>query len=284
MERKGIRLRRIQWTKYIKMSLITLLRRIDSLISYHNSSKSSDINAVYAGMVFLFGNIRVEFHKELHKKLEEKYLDMSDFCKVQGGSNSMRNCKRCVEYMYAALTDMKAEIESLIEEQDLGKLKKKNDDLRTKVSDLKRGSGVYCSVIGNNCDRIFETKNQCFIIYDYKLKDFGDVVSNAVKTADLEPIISKHIKTGESGGMYCTTICKPIRSSKLCIADITKDNSNVGLEIGLAWRYGKPLILTMDKQERKEPPSDFTAFTRIEYTNSKELEENLKKEIKKCLT
>ncbi|MDI6640380.1 MAG: hypothetical protein QMD78_06125 [Methanocellales archaeon] len=168
----------------------------------------------------------------------------------------------------------------MVEEQNIVDLKKENELLKTQVSDLKRGMGVYCALIGDECNRLFEPKDQCFIIYDYESKEIGDVICKAVKNAGLDPIISKHIKMGESTGMYCTTICEPIRSSKLCITDISKENTNVGLELGLAWRYGKPVILTMDKRKRKNPPSDLSAFTRVNYKDANELERELTKKIK----
>jgi len=173
------------------------------------------------------------------------------------------------------LGDAKAHALSLIDEQNIDEIKEENEFLKTQVIDLKRGLGVYCSLIGDSCMQIFETKNQCFVIYDYDLEGYDTSVSNAIEKSGLKSVISKHLNKGESMGMYCTKICKPIRSSKICIADVTEDNSNVGLEIGLAWRYGKPVILTMNKGERKEPPSDLMAFTRVEYKNLKELEKKL---------
>lgn len=179
------------------------------------------------------------------------------------------------------IADAKAHALGLKEEQDINKIKEENESLKIQINDLKRGHGIYCSLIGESCTKIFESENLCFVIYDYNLKDYDIYASNAIKNSEcgLDPVISKHLNKGESMGMYCTKICKPIRSSKICIADVTKDNSNVGLEIGLAWRYGKPLILTMNKTGRKEPPSDLAAFTRVDYVDLNELEEKLKDQI-----
>ncbi|MDD2666092.1 MAG: hypothetical protein PHD13_01095 [Methanocellales archaeon] len=114
-------------------------------------------------------------------------------------------------------------------------------------------------MIGGKCDRIFEPKDQCFIIYDYESREIEDVIGKSVKSAGLEPVISKHIKMGESTGMYCTTICEPIRSS--CITDISEENTNAGL--GLAWRYGKPVILSRDKQKSQTYQRSHVSTTKM---------------------
>ncbi|MDD2777533.1 MAG: hypothetical protein PHS47_06380 [Methanocellales archaeon] len=135
--------------------------------------------------------------------------------------------------------------------------------------------GTYCALIGDKFNRLFEPKDQCCITYDYESREIEDVIGKAVKSAGLEPIISKHIKLGESTGLYCTTICESIKSSKICITDISEENTNVGLKIGIAWRYGKPVILTRDKTKK----SDISAFTRVNYQDANELETELTRKI-----
>jgi len=162
-------------------------------------------------------------------------------------------------------------LEGLIETSEIGDLKKKHEDLQKRVRELEQGAGTYCALIGEKCEFEVEVKNRCFIIYDYDFGELGERISQVVKKCGLEPRIAGKIELAEAASILCRKVCKEIRSSKLCIADVSKDNTNVGLEVGLAWRYGKPVIVTMDLTKKDKPPSDLSGFTLVLYKNLDEL-------------
>lgn len=261
------------------MSLNSIIQRLEqahkSVEYYRDNDKFPYVSDYYRHTSTL---------AKIVKKVLEDFLKETKFTPVFPNnlySTSMLNVPISVDETFYCIADAKVHALGLIEEQNIEKIKEENELLKIQVNDLKRGHGVYCSLIDESCTKVFENENLCFVIYDYNLTDYDIYASNAIKNSEsgLEPVISKHLNKGESMGMYCTKICKPVRSSKICIADVTKDNSNVGLEIGLAWRYGKPLILTMNKNERKEPPSDLAAFTMVDYRDFKELEKKLSDQI-----
>jgi len=249
------------------MSVLSLLRRTEKLIEQmKNRSKGGYITY---NLVSTLNKLVNKILNDIQK--ETGYAPIYPVMRVDGSYG--------IQSTLDTLEDVHAQLQALVEERNIVNLKEENVSLQNQVNDLKRGMGVYCELIGNKCNRLFEPKDQCFIIYDYESKEFENAICNPVRNAGLEPVISKHIKIGESTGMYCTTICEPIRSSKLCVADISKENTNVGLEVGLAWRYGKPVILTMDKTKKENLPSDLAAFTLVYYKDAKELERELTKKV-----
>jgi hypothetical protein len=58
-------------------------------------------------------------------------------------------------------------------------------------------------------------------------------------------------------------ICANIQESRAVIADLSKQNANVFLELGLAWGAGRPFILLA--QDRKKLPFDTRSFHVIKY-------------------
>lgn len=175
-------------------------------------------------------------------------------------------------------------LEGLVDTSDIEQLKQKNSKLREKVTELEKGAGTYCALIGDKCEIQVETKDRCFVIFDYGLdQKYEKIVEKTFEDTKIEPRIAKKIERPRSESVLCTKVCKEIRSSQLCIADVTQDNINVGLEVGLAWRYGKPVIITMDKNERSKPPSDFHGFEFIFYENYNQLEEDFEDKITKLV-
>lgn len=82
------------------------------------------------------------------------------------------------------------------------------------------------------------------------------------------------------GGGFCK-ICQLMWFSDFGIAELGDLNQNVFLEIGSMWGFRKPIIFTINREftKIKEVPFDLKNFIFIPYSNSKELEENLKDKI-----
>lgn len=144
--------------------------------------------------------------------------------------------------------------------------------------------GQYCPIMDKLCTTSVETKNHCFIIFKYGENgdEWCEVVSSVVDGLGINPIISRELSNGTSKGSHCTLICEPIRSSIMCIADISKDCTNVGFEIQLAWKYNKPLILTFHEDSvtgRNQPPFDLQGLLYVCYDDHEQLKERLENKI-----
>jgi hypothetical protein len=197
--------------------------------------------------------------------------DLNDDIKEETGKSFPTPFSSEPSDILGVLSSMLGYLEGLIEVSEIGDLKKKYEELEKKARELEKGAGTYCALIGEKCEFEVEVKNRCFIIYDYDFGKLGERISQVVKKCGLEPRIAGKIDLAESASILCRKVCKEIRSSKLCIADVSKENTNVGLEVGLAWRYGKPVIVTMDLTKRDKPPSDLSGFTLVLYKNLDEL-------------
>jgi hypothetical protein len=87
-------------------------------------------------------------------------------------------------------------------------------------------------------------------------------------------------------GLIIADIIEQINASKIVIADITPENSNVFYEVGYAHAYRKPTILIAEKGRRL--PFDVSAFRTLFYENTiagkRIVEEGLRKHLKAILT
>lgn len=139
----------------------------------------------------------------------------------------------------------------------------------------------YCNMLKANCLHEIVVKNQCFIMMSYKRSDrleqtLTDVIKN---TYGLRPVIAKEVKIEESSFMFCEKICRQIRSSLICFADVSRDNTNVGFELGIAWECKKPFFYSMNKRIRHSPPSDLAGLYGLWYDNYGQLRNKMIKEI-----
>ena len=148
-----------------------------------------------------------------------------------------------------------------------------------------------CLIFGRPCHKTdIGQREQCFIIMDYKgahSSSIKDVLRISVQKAfSLKPVLASEVKLPWSKDMFCDKICEPIRRSKLSIADITYDNTNVGFEIGISQMMGVPVIITFHKEWREETiggkidfsiiPADFAGRYVVPYSNHEDLTQKLK--------
>lgn len=234
--------------------------------------------------------------QRLYQSVHEIYLRDKGLFETPAANDALRDLNREVAKEYGksfhmpissypeeilnALSPILGHLEGLIEISEMGDLKKKYEELEKKARELEKGAGIYCALIGEKCEFEVEVKNRCFIIYDYDFGELGERLSQIIKKFGLGPRIAGKIDLAESRSLLCSKVCKEIRASKLCIADVSKENTNVGLEVGLAWRYGKPVIVTMDRKKRDKPPADLSGFTLVLYENLDELEEELSRTLR----
>jgi len=168
----------------------------------------------------------------------------------------------------------------------------------------------FCERIDEKCPhKISKISKDCFVMMAYKetySKEIERILKKVIKSVlKLNPILAKNIKHTGSTDLYCTKVCKPIRKSAQCVADLTYNNTNVGFEIAIAHKWGKPVIITrympkktkIEKDDEKvlkrlktkgaiqysETPhtisGDFGGMFRIDYSSALELKQKLKEAI-----
>jgi nucleoside 2-deoxyribosyltransferase len=108
----------------------------------------------------------------------------------------------------------------------------------------------------------------CFVIQPFDAakfdKRYRDVFVPAIKAAGLEPYRVDH---DPAISIPIDGIEDGIRSSAVCLADITIDNPNVWYELGYAFASGRPVCMVCsDERQGKKYPFDIQHRTIIGYT------------------
>jgi nucleoside 2-deoxyribosyltransferase len=109
---------------------------------------------------------------------------------------------------------------------------------------------------------------RCFVIqpfddsgpYD---KRYTDVLSPAIKDAALEPY---RVDKDPASTIPIDDIEENIRTSEICLADITPDNPNIWYEVGFAFANEKPVVMICAKPRPTKPPFDVQHRHIIFYT------------------
>ena len=107
----------------------------------------------------------------------------------------------------------------------------------------------------------------CFVIqpfdgggkYD---KRFRDIYKPAVEAAGLEPY---RVDKDASVMVPIDSIEQRIRSSAVCLADITTDNPNVWYELGFAFAADRPVVMVCSRERVGKYPFDIQHRTVIPY-------------------
>lgn len=163
----------------------------------------------------------------------------------------------------------------------------------------------FCPRFQSDCQHPLKRNDTGFIImaYDeYHSETIEQILREGIKSIGYTPKLSTDFKTQGSADMFCTRVCKPIRESSICIADVTYDNTSVGFEWALSEKFEKPVIATLylpkktplepDEKKykkilkkkglikyppiRKDIPGDFQGLMVIKYKSKNELVSQLK--------
>jgi hypothetical protein len=126
---------------------------------------------------------------------------------------------------------------------------------------------------------------RCFVIqpfddgpYDRRYKD---VLLPAITDAGLEPY---RVDEDPSASVLIDDIEQNIRTSEICLADITSDNPNIWYEVGYAFANDKPVVMICAKPRPTKPPFDVQHRHIIYYTLESPSDfKKLQKEITKRL-
>lgn len=114
--------------------------------------------------------------------------------------------------------------------------------------------------------------------------ELNDIYEHAIKpTIESFPLVSWRADEARKTLDFGCKICAALQSCRFAIMDISKPNSNVGLEIGLAYGYGKKVILLRNERSASRPPSDLAGIEYAAYTDINSLRRNLSEYIEGLL-
>ncbi|MBE0426161.1 MAG: hypothetical protein IBX72_05900 [Nitrospirae bacterium] len=143
----------------------------------------------------------------------------------------------------------------------------------------------WCPIIHKYCTDDIRPTNEYFVAHKFtmeKIDDLRTAIDRAIGT--VFPVIKPYYADQELRGDIKCKICHKIRSSKFGIYDISevcnecnKPEPNVTWELGLAYGFGKPAILILEKNSKVI--SDLAGLDRIEYKSMLDLEIQLKAKI-----
>ncbi len=108
---------------------------------------------------------------------------------------------------------------------------------------------------------------KCFVIQPFDGgkfdKRFNDVYKPAITNAGLEPY---RVDMDPSVLIPIESIENGIKSSEICLADITADNPNVWYELGFAFALGRPVVMVCSEERTgKKYPFDIQHRSIIPY-------------------
>lgn len=94
----------------------------------------------------------------------------------------------------------------------------------------------------------------CFVIQPFDRgpfdKRYDDVIAPAIADAGLEPY---RVDRDPAASVLIDSIEQGIKSSAMCVADITSENPNVWYELGFAFAAGKQVVMLCAKERLKFP-------------------------------
>ena len=77
---------------------------------------------------------------------------------------------------------------------------------------------------------------------------FRDIIARTGGEAGID--VWRADRAYQTGFVMCTKICRPMQEAKCVLADLTEDNPNVFYELGLAWGFGKPIVVVRNPDVR----------------------------------
>jgi hypothetical protein len=110
--------------------------------------------------------------------------------------------------------------------------------------------------------------SRCFVIQPFDGgafdKRYDDVLQPAITDAGLEPY---RVDKDPASVVPIDDIEEKIRSSDICLADITSDNPNIWYEVGYAFANHRPVVMICAKPRPTDPPFDVRHRHIIFYTS-----------------
>jgi CheY-like chemotaxis protein len=123
-------------------------------------------------------------------------------------------------------------------------------------------------------------KNLVFVGMPFSIPDiYEHAISPVIKSFGLEPYRADDDKQG--GDLSCK-ICANLQYARFSVLEISELNPNVFIEVGLAYAYGKPVIL-LKKKNSAPLPVNIGNIEYVEYTDINSLKKNLEDRMKTLL-
>src|SRR5512147_1958948 len=106
---------------------------------------------------------------------------------------------------------------------------------------------IFEKTIQENSDK--KRGESLFVVSPFNYP-YDEIYTNIIRpSAEAAGIESQRAdRSFQLGFVMCTKICKSMQEAGYVVADLTEDNPNVYYELGLAWGFGKEVIIIKDDQ------------------------------------
>ncbi|WP_414470395.1 TIR domain-containing protein [Methanobacterium sp. ACI-7] len=147
------------------------------------------------------------------------------------------------------------------------------------------GFSKECPVINGFCNKIIGTNRRKVFLaeqYDENRKDREKAIIEVLDEMDL--ILELADDEIKNRALFCK-VCEQMQSSYICVIDITEQNHNVLIELGMAYGFQKPTILIFEESQKEKIkiPTDVQGIEYIDYKDYDDLKERLKSSLKTIL-
>jgi hypothetical protein len=143
---------------------------------------------------------------------------------------------------------------------------------------------VRCPLSGGTCKELLSgNPNEAFIGYQFESKFYQKgrlkgSISRALKAQSMKAYFPDDHQRAE---LLTCRLNEKIYESRLSIFEISDNNPNVMLEVGLAMGLGKEIVFLKNKKSRVEVPSDLKGLAIIIYRKMSDIETGLREILSK---
>lgn len=165
-----------------------------------------------------------------------------------------------------------------------GEIKKRKKLVPSKrIEKVKSAEQIYCSIIGSVCTKYIEPQeNMYFVAHAFSKENIDDLRSAIEKAFEEFHLKSYYADQEIRGHHILCKICEKIRSSKFGIFEISDQNPNVALELGMAYGFRKNALLIAKNGSKIS--ADLEGMDRLEYESLKELTRKLRTKTKEFIS
>lgn len=152
--------------------------------------------------------------------------------------------------------------------------------MKDKAGKPKHGNYLpkRCLIHHGICPEILELKPRTFFVaFPFKpqyTKDLKEKIDHVAKQLNLKPLYPA--ETQKKGVILCK-VCKEIQETDFSVFDITERNPNVMLEVGLAFGFGKEVILLNNpayaEELKKGYPMDLSGVLIVQYSATSDIKD-----------
>ncbi|GAI76511.1 unnamed protein product, partial [marine sediment metagenome] len=130
------------------------------------------------------------------------------------------------------------------------------------------GQIIRCPLIGVPCSKAITIQEKTFFLAEAEEPEYDrQHRKQAIKEAITNEYTIRSALDEKGINAFTCKICEMIQTCAYGIADITQDNANVLLELGMMLALGKPTIILMKKgqEQQLKLPSDVIAIEVIPF-------------------